>query len=253
MQTRMSLRMAIPGLLALMAFARPVFAVDIVDDPVQIDERAAQVLDASNSLCWEMHRYHQIQPNFKEAYRTAKDIWAQAGALRDALRTGPMETGVLAQQVAQMNDAFARLEQNVAQWGDGDRSQVPHGGPPTQRTIVTPGVAVDVPFVGVRLGRPRYVVTEDGPPVLERLRLHPNSRGSRRSLERELAAVKVAVSYLMEDAGTTDQAAQPPRPSQPPTPPRPAATSGAGPVPNPPDEGPTLGEPVKVVPRAARK
>lgn len=253
MQTRMILRMTIPGLLAVMVFARPGFAVDIVDDPVQIDERAAQVLDASNSLCWEMHRYHQMQPNYKETYRTAKEIWAQAGALRDALRAGRMETGALAQQAAQMNDAFTRLEQDAARWGDGDRSQVPLGGPPTQRTVVTPGVAVDVPFVGVRLGRPRYVVTEDGPPVLERLRLHPNSRGSKRSLERELAALKVAVSYLMEDAGTTDQPAQPPRPSQPPTPPRPAAASGAAPVPNPPDEGPTLGEPVKVVPKSARK
>src|SRR5258708_4596443 len=125
MQTRMGLRMAMPGLLAVLMLARPGFAVDVVDDPVQIDERAAQVVDATNSLCWEMYRFHQIQPNFKEMYRTAKDIWAQAGELRDALRAGRVETGALAQQVAQMNDAFARLEQNLSKWGDGDRSQVP--------------------------------------------------------------------------------------------------------------------------------
>ena len=39
-------------------------------------------------------------------------------------------------------------------------------------------------------------MTEEGPPFLERRRLHPNSRGSKRSLERELAAVKDEVAVL---------------------------------------------------------
>src|SRR5262245_20015574 len=99
-------RMAIAAaaLFTAAGLARPAFAVDVVDDPVQIDERAAQVFDAANSLCWEMHRYHQIQPNFREAYRIAKDIYNQAGAIRDGLRAGPMETGALAQQATQMSD-----------------------------------------------------------------------------------------------------------------------------------------------------
>jgi hypothetical protein len=146
-----------------------------------------------------------------------------------------------------MNETFAQLEKSLSMWGDGDRSQLPAavGGP---RTVVTTGgVGVDLPFVGVRVGGPRYVVTDDGPPQLERLRLHPNSPGSRRSLERELAAAKVALKYLQEDAGMeVDQGAPSPAPGVP------AAT---GPVPQPPDPGPdtTLGEPEKIAPPSAKK
>jgi len=233
------------SLLSVWVWAGSVFAVDVVDDPVQIDDRAAQLLQTSNSLCWEMYRYHQQQPDYRPAYRAAKDIWARAGELRDALRTGPVETEALGQQVAQMNETFAQLEKALSKWGDGDRSQVPAavGGP---RTVVTTGgVGVDVPFVGVRIGGPRYVVTDDGLPVLERLRLHPNSPGSRRSLEREFAAVKVALKYLQEDAGmAADQNTPGPAPGAP------AAT---GPVPQPPDPDTTLGEPEKISPPSAKK
>jgi hypothetical protein len=89
-----------------------------------------------------------------------------------------------------------------------------------------------------------------------RRRLHPNSHGSKRSLERELAAVKVAVNYLVEDAGMSGQAAPPV-----PTPASAASSAGSstGPVPNPPDAGDTTpassnqGEPVKIGPKAAKK
>jgi hypothetical protein len=74
--------------------------------------------------------------------------------------------------------------------------------------------------------------------VLERRRLHPNSRGSKRSLERELAAVKVAVGYLLEDTGMAP-AANSPAPAAPP-------------VPNPPPDRPALGEPVKIAPPSAK-
>ena len=74
------------GLLAVLMLPRTGFAVDIIDDPVQIDEQAAQVVQTSNSLCWELHRYHQQNPDYPQAYRAAKQLWAQAGALRDALR-----------------------------------------------------------------------------------------------------------------------------------------------------------------------
>jgi hypothetical protein len=239
---------AAAGVLAVLVCARPVLAVDVLDDPVQIDERAAQLLQTSNSLCWEMYRYHQQQPDYRAMYRAAKDIWARAGELREALRTGPVETEALAQQVAQMNETFAQLEKSLSKWGDGDRSQVPAAGGP--RTVVTTGgVGVDLPFVGVRVGGPRYVITDDGVPQLERLRLHPNSPGSRRSLERELAAAKVALKYLQEDAG---MAADPNAPVPGPAPGGPAAT---GPVPQPPDPGPdtTLGEPEKIAPPSAKK
>jgi hypothetical protein len=240
------------GVLAVLMCARPVLAVDVLDDPVQIDERAAQLLQTSNSLCWEMYRYHQAQPEYRAMYRAAKDIWARVGELRGALRAGPVETEALVQQVAQMNETFAQLEKTLSKWGDGDRSQVPAAGGGGQRTVVTTGgVGVDVPFVGVRIGGPRYVVTDDGLPQLERLRLHPNSPGSRRSLERELAAVKVALQYLQEDAGIAVD------PNGPAPGAAPAATSpgAAGPVPQPPDPGPdtTLGEPEKISPPSAKK
>src|SRR5579872_1038398 len=214
---------AVLGSLAVMlALARPAQAVDIVDDPSQIDERAAQIVQASNSLCWEMYRYHQQKPDYPQAYRIAKDVWSQAGMLRDALRDGPLETELLMQQVAQINDRFAQLEKLLSQWGDGDRTLVPGMGP---RTVVTPGVGINVPFVGVQVGRPRVAVVDDGLPPVDRRRLHPNSHGSKRSLERELAAVKVAVDYLVEDAGI----------SAPGAPPAPGAAPAPGPIPKPPE------------------
>jgi len=244
---------AVGGFLLTMTAATPGWAVDILDDPLQIDERAAQIVQTSNSLCWEMHRYHRQQPDYAQAYRTAKDIWSRAGEMRDALRAGPVETETLMQQVAQMNDNFRQLEQTLTKWGDGDRSSVPMNGGPGTRTIVTPGVAVNLPFIGV-VGSPRVAVVDDdddGPPALIRRRVHPNSHGSKRSLERELAAVKVAVGYLVEDAGVSGQPL-PPAPG-------PASPSPAGPVPNPPEAGdtkpagPALGEPVKIGPKSAKK
>src|SRR5262249_16943622 len=180
------------SVLAVLACSRPGLAVDVLDDPVQIDERAAQLLQTSNSLCWEMYRYHQQQPDYRPAYRAAKDIWARAGDLREALRAGPVEPQALGQQVAQMNETFAQLEKTLSKWGDGDRSQVPVAGGGGPRTVVTTGgVGVDLPFVGVHVGGPRYIVTDDGPPVLERLRLHPNSAGSPRSLQPQPAPTTV--------------------------------------------------------------
>jgi hypothetical protein len=234
--------MTIAGVLAAWGLTRTASAVDIVDDPVQIDDRAAQILQTSNSLCWEMYRYHQQQPGYAQSYRTAKDLWRQAGALRDALVNGPLETESLQQQVSQMNDLFVRLDQDLAKWGDGDRSSIPMNGRPGARTVVTDGVVLDLPLIGVQVGGPRYEVIDDGTPALQRRRLHPNSRGSRRSLERELAAVKQAMSYLLEDAGVSGD-------PQPPTP----GVTAPGPVPNPPDEGKSqLGPSVKVQPRVKK-
>jgi hypothetical protein len=234
------------GVLAVLMCARPAFAVDVLDDPVQIDERAAQLLQTSNSLCWEMYRYHQAQADYRAMYRAAKDIWSRAGELRQALRTGPVETEALGQLVAQMNETFGQLEKTLSRWGDGDRSQVPLAGGGGPRTVVTTGgVGIDVPFVGVHVGGPRYIVTDDGVPQLERLRLHPNSPGSRRSLERELAAVKVALKYLQEDAGMAGETNAPG--------PAPAAPDASGPVPQPPDPDTTLGEPEKISPPSAKK
>ena len=225
----------IGGLLTSLVFARPAFAVDIIDDPMQIDEDAADVVQTANSLCWELHRYHRQQPDFAPTYRNAKEIWARAGDLRDMLRNKPVETESLSQQVTQMNDMLAQLDKALSKWGDGDRSLVPLNAGP--RTVVAPRVAVDIPFVGVRVGGPR-VYTEEGPPQLERRRLHPNSHASKRMLERELAALKVAVSYLTEDAGVSSAPAGT------------APAAAAPPVPQPPsDAPPALGEPVKVTPK----
>ena len=164
----------IAGMLAILLPTGRVLAVDIIDDPLQIDERAAQLAQAANSLCWEMHRFHQQQPDYRQSYRAAKEIWSRAGELRDALRAGPVETEVLMRQMTELNAIFTQVEKSLSQWGDGDRSQVARNGGPGQRTVVTDGAEVDIPFVGgFRVGGPRVVVTDDGPPQLERRRMHP--------------------------------------------------------------------------------
>ena len=240
MQTRrkgMKAASRVGGMLAVLIFAGTARAVDIIDDPVQIDERVAQVVQMSNSLCWEMYRYHQQDPDYAQAYRTAKLVWAQAGTIRDAVREGPVETEALIQQVAQINENLMQVEEALSRWGDGDRSQVPLAGGTGGRTVmVDGGVSVNLPLLGVQVGGPRYVVTDDGPPVLARRRLHPNSRGSKKSLERELAAVRTAVNYLMEDSGVSVS----------PNAPSPGNPDAKGPVPQPPDAA--LGEPVQISP-----
>lgn len=228
------------GVLSAMMFAGPVLAVEIVDDPVQIDERAAQLVQTSNSLCWEMHRYHQQQPEFQQTYRQAKEIWTKAGELREALRAGPVETDQLMQQLTEIDETFGQVETTLLKWGNGDRSTVPNNSGPGQRTIVTPGTEVDLPLLSIRVGRPQVVVTEDGPPQLERRRLHPNSPGSKRSLERELASVKVALDYLAEDAGMV----------VPPNATEADASATSKPVVEPPVPDPTLGDPQKIPPTA---
>src|SRR5436190_1096093 len=186
--SRFSIPVLTVGLvLSSWGLAQTALSVEILDDPVQIDEQAAQVVQSSNSLCWEMHRYHQQQPDYQQTYRMAKDYWRQAVALSDALQNGPVETEALQQQLGQMKDLFVRLDQSLSKWGDGDRSSLSLTGRPTTRTVVTNGVTVDLPFVGIQVGSPQVEFVEDGPPTLQRRRLHPNSRGSRRSLEREVA------------------------------------------------------------------
>jgi len=227
------------GLLATLTLAVPAFAVDIIDDPMQIDERATQLIQTSNSLCWEMHRFHQQQPDYRQSYRAAKEIWSRTGELRDALRAGPVESEVLVRQMSELNEIFTQVEMSLLKWGDGDRSLVAPNGKPGQRTVVVPGDEVDIPFVGgFRVGGPRVVVTDDGPPQLERRRLHANSHGSKRCLERELAALKVSMSYMLEDAGVTTDANLP-------------ADNSA--VPQPPAPGSELGSPQKIAPPAPKK
>jgi hypothetical protein len=231
-------------MLAALTLAGPVFAVDIIDDPMQIDERAAQLIQTSNSLCWEMHRFHQQQPDYRQSYRAAKEIWSRAGELREALRARPVETEALMRQITEMNEMFAQVEKTVSKWGTGDRSFVAPNNGPQQRLVVTPGAEIDIPFVGgVRVGRPQVVVADDGPPQLERRRLHPNSHGSKRSLERELAAVKVALSYLLEDATVnmepnSDASGAP------------AATNA---VPQAPAPDAALGDPQNIIPPSTKK
>ena len=194
----------VAGTLAVLILAAPVFAVDILDDPMQMDERATQLIQASNALCWEMHRYHQQQPDYAESYGAAKELWAQAGQLQAALRDHAVETEVLIQQASEMNRLFSQIEKSLLKWGPGDRSMATANTRSVPRTVVAPGVEVDIPFVGIRVGGPRVVVNDDGPPQLERRRLHANSHGSQRSLERDLLDVKLAMNYLLEDAGITN-------------------------------------------------
>lgn len=222
----------------------------ISDDPVHLDELAGSLLQVSNALCWEMHRYHRQQPDFSAAYRPAKEIWTMAGALRDGLRSGPVDDRDVVSQVAKMNELFATIEKTCAGWGDGIRSANP-AEPVEERAVVVPGsgVDVDIPLLfggGIRVGRsPRMVVAEPAVPAVPRRAFHPNARGSKRSLERELASVRTALGYLTEDSGAVPPNAD----SSAPNPPRPM----------PPDtnadknSGPALAPPTKIVPSANRK
>ncbi|MCY2962799.1 MAG: hypothetical protein NT069_03960, partial [Planctomycetota bacterium] len=153
MRTRRSgfkaLTIVLGGLLAAVMISSTSSAVDIIDDPMQIDERAAQLIQSSNSLCWEMHRFHQRQPDFREAYQATKEIWSRARQLRDALRSGTVETEVLVQNMTQIDEIFTQVETSVSKWGNGDRSLVAPNSGPVQRTVVTPGVEIDIPFVGI--------------------------------------------------------------------------------------------------------
>ncbi len=244
MNMRRNLTQAMLVAIGLMA-AMPVLAVEVIDDPTQIDERATQLIQTTNSLCWEMHRFHQQQPGYRESYRAAKEIWSQAGQLQEALRAGPVETDVLLEQIVAMNELFSQVEATLSKWENGDRSLIPVNGPPVLRTVVTPGVAVDIPFIGVRVGGGdrEVVITEDGPPQIERRRLHPNSRGSKRSLEREFAAVDVALKYLSEDANLTSQ----------PNPVAPGELSDNAPDPQPPIPGDEPAKTLKVLPTSPKK
>ena len=231
------------GVIAACTLGTSVYAVDVVDDAVQIDERAAQVVLASNSLCWEMHRYHQQQPGFAQAYRSAKEIWSRAGEIRNALRAGPLETDALHERLNAINDMFQQLESTLSKWGNGDRTQLPNNSGPTQRTVVTGGTGVDLPLLGIHVGRPQVYVEEDDTPQLIRQRLHPNSPGSKRSLERELAATKVALGYLLEDANVV----APPNTAVPDT----DGSAAISPTPEPPVPGTTLedAQPIPATPQ----
>jgi hypothetical protein len=234
------------GVLALVGAVTPVRADDfqVLDDPAQIDEMTAAVQRTSNSLCWEMHRFHRQQPGFPEAYRQAKEVWSMAGTLRDALRAGTIDPATLNNQVARMNDALTQVEKTTEGWGDGVRPAIT---PADERpVVVTPGrVNVDIPLLfggGISVGSPPRVVAADPDPVtLPRRRFHPNTHGSRRSLERELASVRTAMDYLAEDTGTGAVPA--------------ATTPTAPPKPMPPDEaatGPQLSPPTKISPPAGK-
>lgn len=187
------------------AFALPgrAMAVDILDDPIQIDERVSQLIKTSNALCWEIYRYHQQKPDFSDTYRAAKQLWTQATQIQEELRAGPVETEALQQKVSEMNQGFSQVAAAVSKWGPGDQSSVPTTSGGATREVVAPGVGIEVPFVGIHIGGPDVVVTSDTSPQLKRRRLHPNARGSQRSLERELDAVRVAMNYLVEDAGVS--------------------------------------------------
>jgi hypothetical protein len=216
----------IATLLATLSAPQRAMAVDILDDPIQIDERVTQLIQTSNSLCWEMYRYHQKQTDFTDNYRAAKQLWTQATQIQEAIRTGPVETQLLQQRMTELNQGFTQLEKSLSKWDTGDRTSIPMTSGPTLREVVAPGTSVDLPLLGIHVGGPDVVVTEDGTPQLQRLRLHPNSHGSKRSLEREVAAVKVALSYLSEDVGVSsdDQIQEP-------------AVSDAKPSPAPPKPG----------------
>lgn len=193
------------GIMLLTCGTAGVLRAEPVEDPVHFDEMAALVQSRANSLCWEMHRFHRHQPDFAETYRLAKEVWALSGSLRDLLRSGPVDATTVAQQAQRVSEVFNQVEQRAARWEASPPAE-PVGIPVEERgVVVTPraGLDIDVPFFGLRLGNPGGVVVREETRLrmLERRRPHVNARGSTRSLQRELDATKIAVSYLNEDAG----------------------------------------------------
>lgn len=182
--------------------SHPASAAEILDDPAHFTELAANTIRTANALCWELHRFHQQQPEFPMLYRDAKEIWSQAGALQNALQAGPVDSAVANQNIARMTTLLGGIEKGIAKWGDGVRP-TPADVVERRGVVVTPrgGVGIDVPFFGLRLAAPRIAVAEEVvvPTPLNRRAIHANGRGSRRSLDREVFALKTALGYLAED------------------------------------------------------
>lgn len=231
----------------------PVFADEfqVLDDPAQIDELTGNVQRTSNSLCWELYRYHRDKPDYADAYRQAKEVWGMAGTLRDALRAGTVDPATLNDQVMRMNETLTRFEKGTAGWGDGVRpglSTNPADQPPRSVVVSPSPVNVDIPLLfggSINVGGGSRMVVADAPPDLPRRRFHPNAHGSRKALDRELAQVRFAMNNLLEDTGSAPTTGS--SPSDPPA----AKPSPAPPTPNPPDSnaGPTL----KISPPSAKK
>jgi len=181
-------------------------AATVLDDPAHLDELAASLQQKSNTLCWELHRYHQQQPDFKDAYRNAKELWSLSGKYREALRAS--DAPALNDNVARMVDLFNRVQTTVNGWGDGVIQSTPTPTPPQEeRVVVVPGsgMNVNIPLLfggGIQVGRsPQVVVTEPKQPEFRMRRPHAHARGSKRSLERELLTTQLALQYLAEDTG----------------------------------------------------
>src|SRR5262245_24778342 len=51
-----------------------------------VGEFANDIRVQSNDVCWEMHRFHQQQTSFTEAYREAKEIYSIAGHVEELVR-----------------------------------------------------------------------------------------------------------------------------------------------------------------------
>ncbi|MGQ0634484.1 MAG: hypothetical protein ACT4QC_07735 [Planctomycetaceae bacterium] len=212
-----------------------------IDDPAHFDELAAALQQKSNALCWELHRHHQQQPDFRETYRAAKELWSEAGAFRDALSAGTVATAALSQQVRAMNDRFARVEAATNGWGDGEMPVTPDAR--EERMVVVPGSRfnVEIPLLfggGIQVGRPPQVVVAPQPgPGLARRMLHPHAHGSKRALVRQLEATGLALGYLSEDLSVGS-----------PGDPRPAPAESAAP-----SAESNLSPPQKILPPSAKK
>ena len=239
---------------------RSASAAEIIEDPIHISELAVYTQQTANSVCWELHRFHQQQPDYPFAYRDAKEIWSLAGMLRDQLQAGPVDSANAAQQLARMNMLLTGIEKATAKWGDGLRpAPLPAELMERRGVVVGPGagVGVNVPFFGIRLSAPRIAVADEvvAVPAPPHRAFHPNSRGSRRSLEREIFTLRTALAYLTEDANLTIAVAPPAdAPPGTPTPIAPTALPPASPprpAPVQPSNGPDLESPVKVFPSSA--
>lgn len=194
---------ALSTLVVCGASSRPVSATEILDDPAHFTELSSSVVQTANTLCWELHRFHQQQPDFPVLYRDSKEIWSQASMLQDALQNGPVDSAVATQQIAKMTMLLGNVEKGMSKWGDGIR---PVNEVVARRgVVVSPrgGVGVNVPFFGFRIAAPRIAVADEVivPGPANRQAIHPNGHGSRRSLDRQLLAVKTALANLSEDVG----------------------------------------------------
>ncbi|MBI5760254.1 MAG: hypothetical protein HZA46_17195 [Planctomycetales bacterium] len=83
-----------------------------------LDELALEVQRKANELCWEMYLYHRHQPDFRETYKAAREIWSLAGHIHELLHRDPAPLGHVVKDMLELDQLFQLIENDMAAWND---------------------------------------------------------------------------------------------------------------------------------------